>query len=185
MHHACQDCMAFCFWHKTVACFSLFGKWTHLGNGTFQACVCLQYAWKRYCPNTPHDSCRNNNPNFFLPEEYFQEHIIRSQKCWFGGTSGVHPVLALLPALGKVSHAFSNWVFRTHSKDKDSTTTLIRLPNFPKLYPELLRTQSVAIASSATGCLPLPRNPWFCSLCNTHCHGCGLLFHHLLVSFSP
>lgn len=118
MHYVCQDCMTFCFWHKTVACFSFFGKWTHLGNGTFQACVCLQYT--RYCPNTSHDSCRNNNPIFFCQRsEHSQEYIIRSQKHWLGGTSGVHPA-ALLPALGQVSHALSNWVFRTHSKDKDS-----------------------------------------------------------------
>lgn len=129
MHCACQDCMAFCFWHKIVACSSLFGKWTHLGNGTFQACVCLQYAWNMYCPNTPHDSCRNNN--FFLPEEHSQKHIISSQKRWLGRTSGVHPA-ALLPALGQVSYTFSNGVFRTHSKDEDFTTTLIRLSNcFP------------------------------------------------------
>lgn len=35
----------------------------------------------------------------------------------------------LLPTLGQVSHAFPRWVLRTHSKNRDATTTFISLSN--------------------------------------------------------
>jgi len=38
---------------QSVACSSLLGKWMHLGDGTFQACVCLQYTGKNILPHHP------------------------------------------------------------------------------------------------------------------------------------
>lgn len=134
MYYACQDHMAFSFWHKSVACSSLFGKWTHLGNGIFQACVCLQYTGKIYCPNTLHDYWRNNSLHFlargwFLGRYHRLTEMLVGRDLW---RFSLQLKAELLPALGQVSHVFCSWAFKTHSKDGDSTSTLISLSNcFP------------------------------------------------------
>lgn len=138
MYYACQDHMAFCFWHKSVICSSLFGKWTRLGNGIFQACVCLQYTGQIYCPNTLHDYWRNNNLHFlargaFLGRYHRVTEMLVERDLWRFS-------LQLLPVLGQVSHAFSSWVFKTHSNDGDSTSTLASLSNcFPNFSLNLSR----------------------------------------------
>lgn len=122
--------MAFCFWHKSVACSSLFGKRRHLGNGTFQACVCLQYTGKIHCSNTLHDYWRTNNLNFlargaFLGRYRLTEMLVGRHVWQFNQQLKAE----LLPTLGQVSHAFPRWVLRTHSKNRDATTTFISLSN--------------------------------------------------------
>lgn len=142
MCYACQDHTAFCFWQKSVACFSLFGKWKHLGNDTFQTCVCLQYTGKIYCPNSLHDYWRNNNLHFPARGEFLGRHhrlteMLVGRNLW---RFNLQLKAELLPALGQVSHAFSSWIFKTHFKDGDSTSALIAPSNcFPNSSLNLLR----------------------------------------------
>lgn len=184
MYYACQDHLAFWFWHRVWHALLLFGERTHTGNGTFQACVCLQYTGKIYCSNTLHDCWRYNNLHFLARGALLGTHhrlteALVGRDLW---KFNLQFKAELLPALGQVSHASSSWVFEIHSKDGDSITTLISLSNC--LPNSSLKTQSVAIASSATGQLPLPRNIRLFSLCNTPFHSCRLLFDHLLTSSS-
>lgn len=92
--------------------------------------------------NTLHDYWRNNSLHFlargrFLGRYHSLTEMLVGRDLW---RFSLQLKAELLLALGQVSHVFCSWVFKTHSKDGDSTSTLISLSNcFPNSSLNLSR----------------------------------------------